>query len=76
MITIKGMDVNKRESCDNCNRIMPVLKYRFFDKNNKKPYVTLTLCEDCCGSMSNLFYTSVKDNKDYIYNNDEITEEK
>jgi len=66
---------DKSSSCDNCNRLMPViLKYEFFDKGNQKPYIQLHLCEDCSNALGNLKRYCMEEGKSFKYDLDEIAE--
>lgn len=72
---IKVREILKSEkvcSCDNCNRIMPlVLEYSFSDDKDKE-YNKLTLCEDCGNAMSNMFYKVMENGESFKYELDEI----
>lgn len=75
MITCRQI-TDRRHSCDNCDREMPLnLKYQFMDGNGRQ-YNELTLCEDCSAAMSNLHYKVMVEGKAHQYDMDEITEVK
>lgn len=69
--------INNRFSCDNCNREMPLgIVYEFYDNGKPRPYVTLTLCEDCSNSLGNLHCCVMLNETPHMYCEDEIIEVK
>ena len=75
MITCEQI-IDKKCSCDNCNRITKLsLKYKFIDvrkKGREDVFVTLVLCEDCANAVANLFYAVMEESKKHKYIKDEI----
>ena len=69
---ITSNTVKRKCSCDNCNREMPCIKYRFSER--KRVYVELVLCEDCSNAVVNLFHGTMESGKNFKYDLDEITE--
>ena len=65
-------------SCDNCNRIMPIiLKYKFIDVNETEietTFVELGLCEDCSNAFSTLFHKVMENGTAFKYIKDEFKE--
>lgn len=77
MITCE-QDTSRRYSCDNCNRIVPVvLKYKFIDvteTGREDTFANLTLCEDCSNAITNLFHNVMENGTSFKYVKDEIKE--
>lgn len=68
------LEKDETKSCDNCNRVMPlVIEFSFLDIREKE-FNKLTLCEDCSNAVSNLFYNVMEEGKSYKYEFDEIKE--
>ena len=65
-------------SCDNCNRIMPViLKFKFIDvteTGRETTFVKLGLCEDCSNALSTLFHKVMENGTAFKYVKDEFKE--
>lgn len=78
MIKVTPVPKEKRiSSCDNCNRIMPVMfKLEFFDKRKHgySKYAEVGLCEDCANAVGILVKKSMKESKSFKYEKDEIVE--
>lgn len=75
MIKVKQiLRAERRCSCDNCNREMPmVIEYSFCNDKGKE-YTKLILCEDCSNAVSNLFHNVMEEGTPYKYDMDEIKE--
>lgn len=77
MITCEH-DTSRLYSCDNCDRITPIiLKYKFIDigKHDKKyTFATLCLCEDCSNAISTLHSNVMEEGKPFKYEEDDFKE--
>lgn len=65
---------DRRYSCDNCSREMPLILKFTFSSQREKAYAQLALCEDCSAAMANLHYKVMSNDKPHQYDMDEITE--
>lgn len=75
MIKVKQiLRAERRCSCDNCNREMPMVMEFSFCNAKGKEYTKLILCEDCSNAVSNLLHKVMEDGTSFKYDMDEIKE--
>jgi len=75
MIKVKQiLRAERRGSCDNCNREMPMFIQYSFCNGKGKEYNKISLCEDCANAVSSLLHMTMEEGKPFIYDKDEFKE--